>query len=164
MIQRLEWILSDIGDITFECDAAVNSVDMDFTGPAKFFDSNGVSNFVAGDQVTIQQISIILPMSFCQGDMNVPYQFKLEWETNSSSGVIDQFGNNGTGQFPKPDIYNFLLGIELADNDDRLTDLWELQIGNFKGTVSMVNLPGALDGEILPAQVGLLVAHNEDML
>lgn len=168
-IEKLEWILTEPEKISFETDASAIDVPIslvDVADPARFLNGAGNQVVPMGEQITIKKISFTLPNLFCKGDLNP--QFSIKFQSFTPGGApetndLTQFGKNGISLLPEPGIYDYEMGLDIPSGDDRLENDWAIQVGLIFGTVSMANLPDDYAETTFFPQVGLLIAHNQDL-
>ena len=157
----LHYISNNAG-VTVTVDTAAKVVNAVLTGTPEFIDNTSNLYFDLKDNVLIEEIQVSLPYQFGQGTIT-PAQIRLSWEdTAAHSGDVTEFGDEG--RLYIPDIAQPYSLTNFIEFPATATTKYKLMLTNFDLSVSMINAPAALHGDVLNINVFLKVRHTLPMI
>lgn len=152
-------IEADSGNFTV--DTSQKKVNLTALVSNEAFQNAGAFNaFVDGDNVFLDSMRIKPPYQFGHADGEVFCSF--EWFQNSLDFEVPELGFFGNVYFPKPDIA-LCPGIQLAAPFPGAGN-FRLELNQLEMAVSMMNVPSALNGEVLNFRVQCVVKHTLPMV
>lgn len=151
----------------FTVNTAVNEVPIVFPASIVFEDGFGQTYFTYGDNVFIESIRFQLDYSFGNGENNFGVNegmlVSMVYEDfNANTGNLTQFGANGRAQYP---TLQCDLPVEsFIRQPDNVDSKWRFILFNLNGSVSMLNVPSALNGQNFLVRVYLKIRHTLEMI
>lgn len=154
---------------TFTVNTAVSEVTANFNAVPNFFwgvfsTPSGLNVFEPQDNVRILSMWIVLP--FCFGLGSTVPRWGLVWKDalTTTGYTVPEWSTDGQQWIPTANIeipidqylpHNPLLGPPYSGA--------QLAIGIMNLTISMINVPAALNGTTQDIQIALKVLHNSDL-
>jgi len=155
---------------TFTVDNTAKNADITKnTLPQDFFDASGLFDFTFGDNIFIEAVRVQLPYSFGNGNNAgaSPTESGIYLElgyrdTNANIGTLDEFGVDGIFRIP---TFNCDLPVMTLINQPANVDSdWKFQLKDIEANISMLNIPGNINGDVLTPRVFLKVRHTLPMV
>lgn len=151
----------------FTVDNTVNEVLVNFIAPPDdvFLNTGMTGYFLPNDNIRVRGIWVVLPYCFCISNGGINLSITIR-NTAAAAFVLPQFGSYGYNYIPVENVETpvdvYVNANDVTDNGAELFRLEGSVLPN-EVYISMVNVPDALNEEVLPVYAYARIEHNLQM-
>lgn len=163
MTQGIESRLATHEGLTVTVDTAILDVGLVLTGNPHLTVNGSIKNLPNGEGCIIKGFALCFPYQFGQGSIPDSMFVQLGWEDdNGHNDSVDAVGD--TGRINIPDCNYWYDSDIYVPVPSAVDSKWHFRILGLGGNVSMLNVPAALDDDVLETCFHLKIQHTTQLI